>query len=611
MNDQLLNHLEGFNHGYEESPSDHHGGFSTVNAQTMSVHVDGTSRTGGVVIWAKDFHRRLVASDCWRDDVQKCLWVLPVGVILTEYIGIFLSLSITIVGFIILIFTQSRVNDRMTLQSLTRTTEPPSFNGIDQVKNCRNEVSRLLGWIGAPSLDWADLNFLSDIDTKPIDVSSEATSMVVDFLEAHAQLLVTVDEAYQWLRVSASLHLGLGPRSQCVDRVERAYIARSLRKGRKGETSGVEEGVGSIASRGVVGIPIVALSTMRGLLAQQIVDQYDSLRVLCNRMQDELGSLHRVDLDDSLHEPDVVDLAWIRDARQRVATMLSDSINLCATTDALVLFTESLKLRLWMQESMSSARNAHEFLQANLRLGELSIGGSPRPNQAMDPLHSSLLTYREHLFALLVATWSCEHCADNSVDVSDDSRGAWWNRMQELTSRCRLIESDIALRFFHDVDENTTSDEQDLECTGGRSILIATDFQLSDDGVAKPVSNLMDAPMASKTKVFKGHGAKLDRPAHTTKKNEGNRETANLRSRDFVLEQQMIHELRNRITQMRPLDDDDSDLEMEAESATKARLAHQPAPPIFLGASGLLLDELKMSLPMPSLLGGQEEELLL
>ena len=608
MNDQLLNHLQEFNDGNDQSRSGQHRG-STFKLNEG--HANGTSRIGGVFIWAQHRYNQLVDSDSWRDDVHRCLWVLPVGVIMIEYIGILLSSSITVVGFIVLIVTQSRKKDRISLQSLTRTTEAPPFNGIDQVTNCRREVSRLLGWVGAPALDWADLNFSSDIDTKPIDVSQEAASMVVDFLEAHAQLLVTVDEAYQWLRVSASLHLGLGPLSHCVDRVERACIARKLRKGGKG--ANIQGVAGPSASRRVVGIPIVSLLNMRGILAQQIVDQYDSLRVLFNCMQDELELIHCMDPEDRLHIPDVVDLAWIRDARQRVATTLSDCINLCATTDALVLFTNSSKLRFWMEESKSSARNTHEFVQANLLLGAASIGSSPRPNTASDPLDSSLVTYREQLVALLAATWSCEQSADSNVDVSEDSRRDWWNRMQELTSRCRAIESDIALRFVEEVDEGANSKEQDLGGTeGGRTILMATDFQLSDDGVVTtPAPKAMEAPTATKTKVFKGHGAKLDRPAHVVKKNEGNGETTNLRSRDFVLEQQMIQELRKRITLMRPLDDDDSDHETEAQLATKTRRSREPAPPIFLGASGLLLNELKMSLPMPSHSAGQEEEILL
>jgi hypothetical protein len=602
-----MSHLEGFNDSSDQVPVRKSIDLQPVYGNGMNHLMNITN----ITIKVKDFFHHFFVSDCWRDDVQKCLWVLPLGVIFTEYIGMFLSSSITFFGFIVLVVAQVRKNDNKTLQSSSKIREVRSSAIIAQVQNCRLEVSRILGLVGAPALDWMDLNSWSDMEDQCVEISSKAVMTVVNFLEAHVQFLVTVDEAYQWLRVSASLHLGLGPRSRCVDRVERASIARSLRNGGTGRSSGELIASGGAASRRFGSQSIVPLSNVRDNLARQMVDQYHSILQVRHCMQEKIDD---VGLEDPLCEPVVVDLAWIRDARQRLEVVLSDSINTCATTDALILFTANLKLRACMEDSMSSARNAREYLQSHLQLGEPSMG---LPNHTSDPLHSSLLNYREHLFGLLAATWSCQQYTDTMVVPSEDDRRDWWSHMQRLSADCREIESDIERRFFHksNSEEETNSEENDLACTDSERIVrLPTEVQLSDDGTANQVGKTTEDNLPTKTTVFKGHGAKRDRPTHTVKKKEATGETLNLPPRDATSERLMIQELRSRIMLMRSMEEEEeeeSDQEIETEIREAAKLSRETAPPVFLGASGLLLSELKMSLPMSTLAGRQEEEVVL
>jgi len=76
----------------------------------------------------------------------------------------------------------------------------------------------------------------------------------------------------------------------------------------------------------------------------------------------------------------------------------------------------------------------------------------------------------------------------------------------------------------------------------------------------------------------------------------------------------MIQELRNRMTLMGPFieeddSDDDGELEKKEMIQRSSSQANKPAAPIFLGASGLLLNELKMSLPISlAVVGGDEDE---
>jgi len=131
------------------------------------------------------------------------------------------------------------------------------------IYDCRNELSRLLGLIGAPPMaernnsnnqqdgyrlenidNNADINddhIFEKIDNAPApaptsvaakDCVAAATTSVVSFLEAHVQVILTIDKALYWVKISASLHWGLGPHSQCVERVERAAMSKELFRAR-------------------------------------------------------------------------------------------------------------------------------------------------------------------------------------------------------------------------------------------------------------------------------------------------------------------------------------------------------------------------------------------
>jgi hypothetical protein len=150
---------------------------------------------------------------------------------------------------------------------------------------CRNELSRLLGLIGAPpmrgrnikdvdvqhdghqlgNIDHNNNNMLfkkivydddddnddddNDDDDDPAvptpvdteDCVAASTISVVSFLEAHVQVMLTLDKALYWLKISASLHWGLGPHSQCVERVERAAISKELLRSRHNNRRGAKD----------------------------------------------------------------------------------------------------------------------------------------------------------------------------------------------------------------------------------------------------------------------------------------------------------------------------------------------------------------------------------
>ena len=123
-----------------------------------------------------------------------------------------------------------------------------------EIYDCRNESSRLLGLIGAPPIGGRDTLYdqkcglwrehygdtllfeESGPTTTTVDLENsiaDATASVVSFLEAHVQVVLTIDKALYWLKISSSLHWGLGPHSQCVERVERAAMSKVLFRARR------------------------------------------------------------------------------------------------------------------------------------------------------------------------------------------------------------------------------------------------------------------------------------------------------------------------------------------------------------------------------------------
>jgi hypothetical protein len=616
MNDQLLSHLETFDSDEQFSE----------NAELVAEEESVWPFFRETMLNLKSMSRRIARPESWREAVVKCFWLLPIGILLGDYIGLLMSFSFSLIGLLVSMVRPEphHYHEEMTGHEDTIHVREISFAdrrsdteahpvSKKQMQDCRKEVSRLLGIIGAPPLDWSDVLNTNDVDDQALGSSSESSTLVVNFLEAHVQFLLTIDEAYRWLQVSASLHLGLGPRSQCVERVERASIAREFRKGRRQSIDEVQD-ASKEPQRGLYK-SVLSLSMVRQHLAKAMVDQSDSILQVWHRSQEDIGISQVISHAEPLDIPDVVDLIWVKGGRQQLAAVLSDTVNVYCTPSILAKLAVDVGIHSVMEASMSNARNAREYLLSNLLLGKRRTT-TPLPNP-QDPLLLSLIHYREQLDALSGAIWSCQQYADTDLPSNEHGRAEWWTRIQQFGENCRAMESEIGLHFFavppngsEDEEQSTGSTAQETQETGSSQQEHQT-YQREDDDWDSPSEKKMDDPkLPTKTLVFKGHGAKPERSKHSvTKKGGATEGSVVLPVRDSMSERQMIRELQNRITLMRPLEDDDEDDELETEAAKAARLGRAPAAPLFLGASGSLLSELRMTLPAPSQMGEEEQVL--
>lgn len=634
MNEQLLSHLESFDSDeeYSESPA------AAKAQEPVGPILNELNVFNIYVLKTRRLWQRFSAPESFKEGFIKVLWLLPISIVLGEYLGFFMSLSLSLIGFFIsqlqpephhyheemtghehsMHLRQVSFSETSKRRSTERECHPISKK---QVQDCRKEISRLLGLIGAPALDWSDPQATNFDDDEALGISSEAAIQVVKFLEAHVQLLLAVDEAYRWLQISASLHLGLGPRSQCVERVERASIAREFRNGRRQSIGGslIAHGVQDTAKEPQRGLckSVLSLSNVRQHLAQAMVDQSDSILQVWHHLQNEMGTSHEVSHTEPLDIPDVVDLVWIRTARHQIASMLSDSVNIYCTIDVLAKLTASDGVRSLMEASMSNARNTREYLLCNMLLGKRRVADPlPYPN---DPLLLSLMRYREQLDALSGAIWSCQQYSNSELASNEHGRAEWWIQIRQLSETCRAMESEIGQHFFAMPDAEgegggLTTDGSDHgfnHLQHGAANEDVQTYQRDDDGWESPTEKKTDdrSQGATKAMIYKGIGVKAERSAQASASSNGASASASLPlpPRDTVSETQMIRELQNRITMMRPPDDDDSEEEKETDVAKAARLGRAPAAPLFLGATGTLLNELKES----SLLAGAEEEQVL
>jgi hypothetical protein len=607
MNAQLERHLqrlESFDSDeeYEESPQLHQAGNVQKNESIDPMDTFLLKSMAKI--------RPFVPPRSYKDVLTKMLWVVPFAIALGDFIGLLLSFNLAFVGVLLLQMNPNMTNlNQGELHQQYRSYEAENKSRAKQKKtlsDCRKEVSRILGLIGAPPLQWTSATTDTlDLELKESSakITDGALIAVIKFVEAHSQFLLTIDQAYIFLRTSSSIHLGLGPHSQCVERVERAAIAREYRTKRRRSSS-----AGTLINQGVnaklepqlgANKSVLALVSVRQNLARSIVNQSESLQGILKGLE-QFGSLEfSMRFIEALELPDIIDLAWIKSARQ----LLAESLSICTESLCTIGVLEALSLsdeqdnRLRLEDSMCNTRNAREHLLCTLLLGNIPIATPlAEPN---DKLFRTLLNYKIHLDALGVALWSCQqyHKASEDDEEQINARNEWWSQIKQMGETCRAFENQISQNFFHGDDDDSSVYEQE-SVTNHDVPEESGDYEHGNASSKVSMSATTTNEKTTKTIVFSGKGSVDDRPKKTEKNGTNHNGYSNasaLPYRDTVSEVAMVSELQNRIKTLCPPELEDEESESEEEKAAKA--ARQPAAPLFLGASGSLLSELKQSIP--------------
>jgi hypothetical protein len=531
--------------------------------------------------------------------VTKLIWLLPVAIAAADSGGLG---RMMILATIFLLYLQWNYFGKYKYDEKEIDTDNKVSTDIDNNKNryhdCRIELARLVGLVGAPPMEFQTLQ--PDLMHQEIVVSDNAVSSLITMAQAHVQLLLTLDQVFHWIQVSASLHLGLGPQSQCVERVERSALAKEYRdqqaKRRQQEP------------QFQVSKSILSLASVRKIVAQIMIDQAASLTFVlehgtaASRVTDiEFGGAVLSTATTTLEMPEVISLTWIKSSRSAIAALLSHTLHRLCTIPCLQVLSNASDPRSKVDESTWNVRQAKEHLVSMLLLDNITPKTIQEP---IDPIVKPLLQYREQLDALQAAIWACQQCNDSGGESQDADRLEWWSRVRSLSTTFQAIEQEIQDKFFHvddDDDECLIEKNGDEEPTSEvplpESGRYETKLPAAESNIiAGVVGDKKDKAKQNKTMVFRGEGVKYDRPRKPkqgSSKSNGNVDPMMLKPRDTVTERQLAMELLKRVKALAPEEEEEP---IEEEDAS-AKAAREPVVPFFLGASGSLLSELKLSMP--------------
>lgn len=592
------------------------------------------------------------------------------------------------------------------------------------IYDCRNELSRLLGLIGAPPMGEHTLNdrhpeFQQEaVGGLPAALETSivnTTISVVSFLEAHVQVVLTIDKALYWVKISSSLHWGLGPHSQCVERVERAAMSKELLRDRHSNKVRMDQPQTRTDASAVL-----ALSSARRNIAQVITNEVNSIANTIKSLEYSIaGQLGHTDVDhiedshpnEFLEMPDVIDIAWMKASRKYLANLLSYCADTFTTWDSLRILSipveetnEATQPLQALNESMENARNLREYLIGHLLLDDDHSSrrlGSVRPIFHVSGMNEErkfilpLLHYQKQLEALGAALRSFQQymysqdiesqtiCSSNDDTIQDlerkhenhdseeqksmaftssEAKMKWWNQVKEISATCQALEADIGNKFFSlSLEANSQNSEDDdgfNDGTANRGESNTTSEPQSYEHIEKPSDNAQSKSTSlksTKTLVFSGEGSKQKRVVKKKKQSTTGGDdsgTGKLHSegpttsapppppvRDAFAEHLLLRELQNRVRSVAALREeeqvDPSPTEFEATTSgdDEDQLPQNPMSQdenlvnginevfpqnaarfgavdamsrktavttnIFLGASGSLLEELKMNIISP------------
>ncbi len=452
------------------------------------------------------------------------------------------------------------------------------------IYDCRNELSRLLGLIGAPpmgvhTLDDRHPEFRKEaFGNLPVALEIsivDTTTSVVSFLEAHVQVVLTIDKALYWVKVSSSLHWGLGPHSQCVERVERAAMSKEMLRAQP--TPHTKKARMDQPQRRTDSSAVLALSSARRNIAHVITNEVNSIsntiKSLENNIAGQLGHTnvdqhHYYHQDEFLEMPDVIDIAWMKASRKYLANLLTYCADTFTTWDSLRMLSipiveekKATKPLQVLKVSMGNAKNLREYLISHLLLDDDHSSrrlGSVRPISHGGGINEErkfilpLLHYQKQLEALDAALWSFQQyiysqdiesltiCSSNDDTIQDlqgkhenheseeekgmafissEAKMKWWNQVKEISATCQALEADIGNKYFSlsldDSSQNSEDEDDGFNDSAAKRGESSTMLEpQSYEHVEKPSGNehsKITSLKSTKTLVFSGEGSKQKR----------------------------------------------------------------------------------------------------
>ena len=472
---------------------------------------------------------------------------------------------------------------------------------LEEYRRGRERILQALGSIHELPLEANDQIAVCD---RHINVGIvQSINEYANFSEASSELMQTIDKCLEVLRIGTGLHIGIGPASKSVCRVENTIVGREYRKAQMHENS-----QNSKHSPQKFSAPL-GLGRAREILYCVMADHLELLNSLLaspSDVEDGGISLHRSTIMSPLTLSSLV--TWRKALGKLQSQLLAEW---CAVNGS-----DMYNLK----EATSTVRERNLYLQSCF---PVSCTKSTEENGSAQHVQQRHLDniYRR-IDAALVSIWAFESSAPfpNDLDSKQQGHGEnqsakkeWWLRTRDM-----LLE---AIAYWHELDLHLAStgtityeDEEDL-CLNQHDKAQGTEYQRSkNDGTfecaneqvsSQKISNAIAAHPTDKTIVFSGRANRRLRDEKSGK--DGQDFNAPSPS---LYRNNLFTELQSRIEMIELADEWDAHQEREGGSDTEGdndvtqgvneddefefRTSMRRAMPLVLGG-GSLLEELKES----------------
>lgn len=440
--------------------------------------------------------------------------------------------------------------------------------------------------------------------------SNATTEKLGGFAEANTDFLQCIDRAMKALRVGAGLHVGIGPASNCVARVEDALVAREYRK--------LKVEVESVDKTARLSAPL-GLQRVRFVLQKGMLEQHELLREILKAVS--IGSGEDLLPVPLLPSSRPLTISVLTAMRKELGDLLEEVLSVILVANP--NFHDSISPRAL--DSLSVRTKEREacilayFPGSNLE--RLYESEQRKRSDGTPQQRKYLKLIRQRIDAAVVSLWAYEMDA-NYVPIGDEENCSleveascagknmekWWVRAQD-----GLMES---IKYWNEFDSlirpskapasagyRSSANHGDSNPVARASESVDTFEHSSGEEIPSPIKN--ESQPDGKIIIFSGKARQRDEGRGTETWLE---ELSSKPQRAHLL-----HELKGRIDAMDfgeewdANQDDDSDSESNSDSVNEARNMNT-APPLFLGASGSLLSELKASINQGTII--KEETLL-
>ena len=418
----------------------------------------------------------------------------------------------------------------------------------ENFQECRNEVSSLLGSIGAPPLQ---------VIWMPIENANLDTELLLDFARAHIDFFKQVDHSLDKLRTGVSMSLQSTPRS--VERVELATLNRNTRS-------------------------TVVLPVARKMLLQIMVNHY---KLLTKLQIDDDG--------DDVDAPAVITLTWLKALRSALAGLLSTELSRLLLPSGVLhdLSLPGTTLEHQIHTLVVAAKESTKYLASMFSISQAHEAS------ALDSLDLNLIC--QQFDKASVALWACQAaCAKESpYDRTEPDHTSVLEFLEHFDTLVHSV-GGAKERLIQSTRGKVSEQCQEKDKVAASQIeqpTDAKDYEYPDmSSRAFPEKESVKRKAENKTVIFSGSGS-VQRPVlDDWYEAESECDVTLPTTQHYIAAQDMmLHELQKRLAQMDPSiavnENDNGEDGSEMELSVRQQVA--PTTSMFLGSSGNLLSELK------------------